>query len=107
MLSEFAKENSDDVVVVFFSLDQSETAMYEYARGKGWLCLPFRDQRLHQALLKDFSFHSIPTLGVSHPSGPPVTDWGRSAVSWNSHGCVEAWKTGDAGIHWYNFLKLW
>jgi len=103
VLSKFHEENMDEFRVVLVSMDRTEQAMLEYAKGKGFLWVEYRSQH-RDDLIKELGVNSIPSLVVVDTEGKVVTSSGRFAIQSNPEGCVADWKKGSSGFKLLKFL---
>lgn len=103
-LAQFQKQNSADFVVTFVSSDRSEADMRAFAEGKGFLRVPY-ESAARRAVSQKMGVSMLPTLViVDGTTGKLITDWGRSAVTKNPQGCIEAWRKGEHGCGWFTML---
>jgi nucleoredoxin len=84
VLAQFARSRAaaDALQVVFVSADRTAAAAQSFARGKGFLSVPF-DSDARSSLPKVLKVNSFPTLIVvdTRGDGRIVTRWGRAAIS--------------------------
>ncbi|CAM9979645.1 unnamed protein product [Discosporangium mesarthrocarpum] len=108
VLAHWAKERSDDVVVVFVSFDRSEPLMAEFARGKGFVYIPFHPGSTRAKVADAYNIKTLPTVVVVNgDTGETVTRWGREAVWKNPVHCLERWREGQHGVTWWQLLRPW
>ena len=106
MLAQFQRENAADVTVVLVSLssDHTELEMVNFARGKGFLRIPYK-HAARQRLQQKCGINMYPTLAiVDATTGQLITSWGRAALSRNKEGCLEAWRAGQSGCTWFELV---
>ena len=84
VLAKFARSRTaaDALQVVFVSADRTAVAAQSFARGKGFLSVPFGSDA-RDSLREALKVNSFPTLIIvdTRGDGRIVTRWGRAAIS--------------------------
>lgn len=108
ILDEFAGKHSEDVVVIIVSSDHSEQEFESYSSKKPNLFrLPFSSASKADELRAKFGIYALPTVQVLSADGKSLTSWGKSAITRNPSGCVQAWKKNHSGAGILSMMGLW
>ncbi|KAJ2104517.1 hypothetical protein GGI09_000020 [Coemansia sp. S100] len=110
LLQAVSSASSDDLVIVHVSADHHPADLARMIVGSGWLCVPWCDKKLRQALLErmEVSVSELPKLVIVDGSTHHViTAAGRADVERRPLTCVREWRKSRAGLTWWNQAKPW
>lgn len=102
-----ANESKFAVVLVCAAIPDEESVAFLEGRGcKGFFTL-LEENNETKLTMKEEYFglgSSFPHLVILDEQGRLISDWGRSAVVWNSKKCFNEWTLGKPGVSWTQIL---